>query len=242
MFFKSFFKGPGRFPQYIHHCIQSCHICTNIWYCSVSSFHPCLLGISIGFWVYSLLWSMLGLHTCYRWICSFHIALLCMAPLCDISSAWICFFLFSCSSCFLDPLESSGKPTWDTCIVSGFFLDVFNSFFSSWELDCFCPVCESVDHTVLAGQIVVAIPLQILICMGRLSVYLWCYCSILLRGDKNVQEGHGTILSLFLCGELYGWAHRVYMLQELFFLVLLQYDKYVIHKSFPPSGWVHCCW
>ena len=45
-----------------------------------------------------------------------------------------------------------------------------------------------------------------------------------------------TILSLFFCGELYDWVHRVYVLQELISLVLFQNDKGVTHKHFPPSG------
>ena len=43
-------------------------------------------------------WSMPGLHTCYRWTCSFHIVLWYSVPLCDIFSVFWCFFL--CSSCF----------------------------------------------------------------------------------------------------------------------------------------------
>ena len=50
------------------------------------------------------------------------------------------------------------------------------------------------------------------------------------------KKGMEPFLFLFLCGKLYGWIHRVYVLQELFFLILLQNDKCVIYKPFPPSG------
>ena len=53
---------------------------------------------------------------------------------------------------------------------------------------------------------------------------------------KMSKKGMEPFLILFLCGKLYGWIHRVYVLQELFFLILLQNDKCVIHKPFPPSG------
>ena len=71
-------------------------------------------------------WSMPGLHTCYRWTCSFHIVLWYRVPLCDIFSVlfW-CFFLCpSCSSSVLVLLISSVWPTWDTCIVLGPPVDV----------------------------------------------------------------------------------------------------------------------
>ena len=74
----------------------------------------------------SPLWSMPGLHTCYIWTCSFHIALWCRVPLCDISSVLIwCFFLCPfCSSSVLVLLMSFGWPTWGICIVVGPPLDV----------------------------------------------------------------------------------------------------------------------
>ena len=53
----------------------------------------------------SSLCSMSGLHSCYRWTCSFHIGLWCNILLCDISSVAVwcfhlclfCLLLFSCS-------------------------------------------------------------------------------------------------------------------------------------------------
>ena len=77
---------------------------------------------------------MSGLHTCYRWACSFHIGLWCKVLLCDISlkAVW-CFcpcllYFFSAGV----PWVSCWWPPLDIYIVAGSPLDVLTLLLAVW--------------------------------------------------------------------------------------------------------------
>ena len=133
MFFISFFKGPGRFPN-VFIITLSPAIFVPIYNIALFFISSLSFGnINKLFNVFPPS-SMPGLHTCYRWTCSSHIVLWYRVPLCDIFSVlfW-CFFLCpSCSSSVLVLLISSVWPIWDICIVSGPPLHVSILLLTDW--------------------------------------------------------------------------------------------------------------
>ena len=109
-------------------------------------------------------------------------------------------------------------------------------FFIQWLFWCtysFSPVSEGVDDTVFCSQVVIAVPMQIHVCMGWFSIdscqnwtiCLWCY--------QTIQEGDWPIcLGFFLC-ELNLGVNVVDMMEKLVLVCRLQDDTSVVHKPFP---------
>ena len=54
---------------------------------------------------------------------------------------------------------------------------------------CFGPVCQGVEDTLFCRDVVVAVPVQILICVGGFSVDYSAEGVVWLDGDESVQEG-----------------------------------------------------
>ena len=50
-------------------------------------------------------------------------------------------------------------------------------------------MCQGVEDTLLCCDVVVAVPVQILICVGGFSVHCGAEGVVWLDGDKSVQEG-----------------------------------------------------
>ena len=67
----------------------------------------------------------------------------------------------------------------------------------------------------------VAVPLQILVCMCGFPVYSYGQRTISLWFDNSVQEGDGTILLVVLYCKPYGRVNTVYVLKEALFIDLL---------------------
>ena len=54
--------------------------------------------------------------------------------------------------------------------------------------NCFGPVCQGVEDTLFSCDLVVAVPMKVLICVGGFPVYCGAEGVVWFYGDKRVQE------------------------------------------------------
>ena len=88
-------------------------------------------------------------------------------------------------------------------------------------------------------MVIVTIPLQILICVGGLSIYIYRLLTISLWFYNGVLEGDGPILLVVFHCKLYGQVNTVNVFKEVLFLIFLLDAKCIIHIPEPYSrGWV----
>ena len=87
--------------------------------------------------------------------------------------------------------------------------------------------------TVLGRKIMVTIPLQVLVSMGRFAIHLYDKGIVCLWMDQGIKKRDSPILLITFDCELYTWISTVYMIQKKFPIGLLLDDPSVIHKSVP---------
>ena len=81
-----------------------------------------------------------------------------------------------------------------------------------------------------------AVPLWVMVCVGRFPVYINGQIAISLWFNNGVQEGDGTILHVVLHCKLDGWINTVDVLLGVLFVDFLLDDKCVIHIPAPKHG------
>ena len=87
----------------------------------------------------------------------------------------------------------------------------------------------------------VAVPLQLQISVGWLSIHCSAEATIWLRYDQSIQKRHGPITLTFFHGELDSIINGVDVLYEPILLCSLDDHKCVIYKPSPQTGWIECC-
>ena len=101
--------------------------------------------------------------------------------------------------------------------------------------DGMCPMCQSVDDTVLGSHIMCTVPWEVQVSVGRFSVYPHFKAPIFFWCDDCVQKWYGAIFLCLFHSELDGIIYCVDMLKELLFVLLLLYDPGIINISSPYS-------
>ena len=106
----------------------------------------------------------------------------------------------------------------------------------------FSSMMEGSNHTIFWWHCVMAIPLQVKVCMSGFSVYCCTQTPIFIWYDQNVQKGHWTIWSWVFTGKLDMFIYRIDVDQKTSFVSCLDDGKGIINKSSPETGGVVMSW
>ena len=87
--------------------------------------------------------------------------------------------------------------------------------------------------SVLGRKIMVTVPLQVLVSMGRFVIHLYVKGIVCLCLDQGIKKRDNPIFLIPFNHELYTWTNIVYVINEKFLMNLLLNDPSVIHRSVP---------
>ena len=94
------------------------------------------------------------------------------------------------------------------------------------------------EDTIFGQKVVVAVPQEVLVCMGGFAMHRSCKCIIWSHGNKSFQEGKRTIVLWVSHGKLNVRVNGINVLEELITMFSLLDDKGVIHIRKPKPGWI----
>ena len=96
-------------------------------------------------------------------------------------------------------------------LVSGVLLPF--SIIERWN-NSLGSLCQVFNDTIFGSQVLMAVPLQVLLCMCGVPVHCGCKASVRFWHLQSVKKGHGPIWPCSFNCEHYVWVYGIYLLKK----------------------------